>query len=155
MGNVRGTTGGHDRAARRPRPDQKWWCRDWLWSGDQPLRTALPLGSTECNLGTRPTTARDKPEPLFLGDPVRAWDLYTSAAENDPDHPLPRYYRGQGLLLLARLLDVYQFTVKLFANPTHYPLVGNISVFVECVVEPGEEFFLSSSVGGLVISMIV
>ena len=44
---------------------------------------------------------------LFLGDPVRAWDLYTSAAENDPDHPLPRYYRGQGLLLLAKLLDVY------------------------------------------------
>ena len=41
---------------------------------------------------------------LYLGDPVRAWDLYTSA----PDHPLPRYYRGQGLLLLAKLLDVYQ-----------------------------------------------
>lgn len=45
---------------------------------------------------------------LCLGDPVRAWDLYTSAAESSPGHPLPRYYRGQGLLLMARLLDVYR-----------------------------------------------
>ena len=45
---------------------------------------------------------------LYLGDPVGAWDLYTAAAEASPGHPLPRYYRGQGLLLLAKLLDVYR-----------------------------------------------
>ena len=45
---------------------------------------------------------------LCLCDPVRAWDLYTSAAEAAPGHPLPRYYRGQGLLLMAKLLDLYQ-----------------------------------------------
>jgi hypothetical protein len=45
---------------------------------------------------------------LCLGDPLRAWDLYTSAAKSTPDHPLPWYYRGQGLLLMAKLLDVYQ-----------------------------------------------
>ena len=45
---------------------------------------------------------------MFLGDPVRAWDIYTSAAETAPGHPLPRYFRGQGLLLVAKLLDVYQ-----------------------------------------------
>ena len=45
---------------------------------------------------------------MYLGDPIQAWDLYTAAAETDPGHPLPRYYRGQGLLLLAKLLDVYQ-----------------------------------------------
>ena len=45
---------------------------------------------------------------MCLGDPVMAWDLYTAAAKSDPAHPLPRYYRGQGLLLMAKLLDVYQ-----------------------------------------------
>lgn len=45
---------------------------------------------------------------ICLCDPVRAWDLYTSAAETSPRHPLPRYYRGQGVLLMARLLEVYQ-----------------------------------------------
>ena len=41
-------------------------------------------------------------------NPVRAWDLYSEAASLAPAHPLPRYFRGQGLLLIARLLDVYQ-----------------------------------------------
>ena len=45
---------------------------------------------------------------LCLCDPVRAWEIYTSASDEAPSHPLPRYYRGQGLLLLAKLLDVYQ-----------------------------------------------
>ena len=44
---------------------------------------------------------------LCLGDPVRAWDLYSEAASRVPTHPLPRYYRGQALLLVARLLQVY------------------------------------------------
>ena len=45
---------------------------------------------------------------LCLGDPNRAWDLYSEAASQVPTHPLPRYYRGQGLLLMARLLQVYE-----------------------------------------------
>ncbi len=44
---------------------------------------------------------------LCLCNPVRAWDLYSEAASQAPTHPLPRYYRGQALLLMARLLDVY------------------------------------------------
>jgi hypothetical protein len=44
---------------------------------------------------------------LCLGQPVRAWDLYSEAARKSPNHPLPRYYRGQALLLMARLLKVY------------------------------------------------
>ena len=45
---------------------------------------------------------------LCLCDPIRAWDLYSEAATNAPNHPLPPYYRGQGLLLIARLLQVYE-----------------------------------------------
>jgi tetratricopeptide (TPR) repeat protein len=44
---------------------------------------------------------------LLLGDPARAWDLYTEAVSRAPTHPLPRYYRGHGMLLIARLLRVY------------------------------------------------
>lgn len=45
---------------------------------------------------------------LCLCQPVRAWDLYSDAASRAPTHPLPRYYRGQALLLMSRLLDVYE-----------------------------------------------
>ena len=45
---------------------------------------------------------------LCLCDPIRAWDLYSEAGSRAPNHPLPRYYRGQSLLLMARLLDVFE-----------------------------------------------
>jgi len=45
---------------------------------------------------------------LCLCNPVKAWDLYSEAASLSPGHPLPRYYRGQSLLLMARLLRVYE-----------------------------------------------
>ncbi len=45
---------------------------------------------------------------LCLCDPVGAWELYAEARSRAPAHPLPHYYRGQGLLLLARLLGVFQ-----------------------------------------------
>ena len=45
---------------------------------------------------------------LCLGEPVRAWDLYSEAAARAPSHPLPRSYRGQALLLMARLLHVFE-----------------------------------------------
>ena len=44
---------------------------------------------------------------LLLGDPVRAWDLYSEAVSQAPSHPLPRYYRGHGMLLIAKLLRVH------------------------------------------------
>ena len=45
---------------------------------------------------------------LCVCQPVRAWDLYSEAAIRAPTHPLPRYYRGHALLLMARLLEVYE-----------------------------------------------
>ena len=45
---------------------------------------------------------------LCLCDPVRAWDLYSEAASQAPAHPLPRYFRGQGLLLMAKLLHEFE-----------------------------------------------
>jgi hypothetical protein len=45
---------------------------------------------------------------LCLANPVGAWDLYSEAAMKSPSHPLPPYYRGKGLLLIARLLKAYE-----------------------------------------------
>ncbi len=45
---------------------------------------------------------------LFKGDPFRAWDLYSEAALGTPNHPLPRYYRGQALILMAKLLHEFE-----------------------------------------------
>jgi hypothetical protein len=45
---------------------------------------------------------------ICLCDPIGAWDRYSQAAQISPHHPLPRYYRGQGMLLVARLLRVYE-----------------------------------------------
>ncbi len=44
---------------------------------------------------------------LCLGDPLQAWAQYCEAVDLTSTHPLPRYYRGQGLLLIARLLRVF------------------------------------------------
>jgi len=37
-----------------------------------------------------------------------AWDLYSEAACIAQSHPLPHYYRGQAMLLVAKLLRAYQ-----------------------------------------------
>ena len=45
---------------------------------------------------------------LCMCDPVKAWDLYSEAAAERPTHPLPRYYRGQALILIAKLLHEFE-----------------------------------------------
>ncbi len=45
---------------------------------------------------------------LCLCDPIQAWDLYSAAAAEAPTHPLPRYYRGQSLILMAKLLHEFE-----------------------------------------------
>ena len=45
---------------------------------------------------------------LCICFPAKAWDLYSQAALKSPRHPLPRYYRGQALLMMARLLKAYE-----------------------------------------------
>ena len=81
--------------------------------GDWPsaLRYALEgvkISRDELGSGFVRSMCQEADGYLYLGDPVRAWDLYTAAAKASPGHLLPWYYRGQGLLLLAKLLDLYQ-----------------------------------------------
>jgi tetratricopeptide (TPR) repeat protein len=45
---------------------------------------------------------------LCVCEPLQAWDSYSEASSLAPNHPLPRYYRGQALLLIARLMNVYE-----------------------------------------------
>ena len=70
-------------------------------------REAATLSKRELGSGLVRSLCQEGDAHLCLADPVRAWDLYSEAAGEAPDHPLPRYYRGQALLLMARLLQMY------------------------------------------------
>ena len=68
---------------------------------------AATLAREEMGGGLTRSLCLEADARLCLCDPLKAWDLYTAAGAAPSSHPLPRYYRGQALLLLARLLDVY------------------------------------------------
>ena len=71
-------------------------------------REAVTMDRRELGSGLVRSLCLEGDAHLCLGDPVRAWDLYSEAASRAPTHPLPRCYRGQALLLVARLLQVYE-----------------------------------------------
>ena len=68
---------------------------------------AVRLSSQDPGSGATRSLCQAADAHLLLGDPARAWDLYTEATSSAPTHPLPRYYRGHGMLLIARLLRLY------------------------------------------------
>ena len=68
---------------------------------------AAALSRQELGSGLVRSLCQEADALLLIGDPVRAWDLYLEAGSQARSHPLPRYYRGQALLLMARLLQVY------------------------------------------------
>ena len=69
---------------------------------------ATTLSRGELGSGLVRSLCQEGDAHLCLGDPVQAWDRYSEAAAGAPTHPLPLYYRGQGLLIMARLLQVYE-----------------------------------------------
>ncbi len=80
---------------------------DWP-SARKYAQEAAQLSRTELGSGLVRSLCLEADAHLCLCDPLRAWDLYCEAASIAPSHPLPRYYRGQALLLMARLLHVYE-----------------------------------------------
>ena len=70
-------------------------------------REAVRLSQREQGSGLVRSMCHQADAHLLLCDPVKAWDLFSRAAEIADNHPLPRYYRGQGLLLIARLIDAF------------------------------------------------
>ena len=80
---------------------------DWDWALKY-AREAVTLDRREVGSGLVRSLCQEGDAYLCLGEPVRAWDLYSEAASRAPTHPLPRYYRGQALLLMAKLLQVYE-----------------------------------------------
>ena len=87
-------------------PRNEYSLGDWP-SALQYARHAVSLSEREMGSGFVRLICQQAGAHLFLGDPVRAWDLYAHASETAEHHPLPRYYRGQGLLLIARLIDAF------------------------------------------------
>ncbi len=66
------------------------------------------LSRNELGAGFIRSICQEADANFFMCDPVHAWDLYSEASVQTPTYPLPRYYRGQGLLLMARFLRVYE-----------------------------------------------
>ncbi|MDA1349235.1 MAG: tetratricopeptide repeat protein, partial [Chloroflexi bacterium] len=71
-------------------------------------REAAALSREEMGSGFVRSTCQLGDAYLCTGDPVRALDIYCRAVIEAPRHPLPRYYRGQGLMLIARLVRAYE-----------------------------------------------
>lgn len=68
----------------------------------------VAMSKRELGGGVVRSACQEADAHLCLCDPIRAWDLYTEAISNAPNHPISRYHRGQGLLLMARLLREYE-----------------------------------------------
>ena len=92
---------------RRLAADCSFALGDWP-SALKYAQDAATLSQYELGSGLVRSLCQEGDAHLCLCEPVRAWDLYSDAASRAPSHPLPRYYRGHALLLMARLLDVYQ-----------------------------------------------
>ena len=75
-------------------------------------REAVALSRHEMGSGLVRSLCQEGDAHLCLGQPVHAWDRYSEAASQEPNHPLPPHYRGQALLLMARLLRVYEDEVR-------------------------------------------
>jgi hypothetical protein len=92
---------------RRLAADCSFALADWP-SALKYAQDAATLSQYELGSGLVRSLCQEGDANLCLCEPVRAWDLYSDAASRAPSHPLPRYYRGHAILLMARLLDVYQ-----------------------------------------------
>ncbi len=91
---------------RRLAADCSFSLGDWP-SALKYAHEAATLSRQELGSGLVRSLCQEADARLLMGDPVRAWDLYLEAGSQARSHPLPRYYRGQALLLMARLLQVY------------------------------------------------
>lgn len=69
---------------------------------------AVALSGRELGSGLVRSLCMEGDAYLCLGNPLQAWDLYSEASAKFSFHPLPKYYRGQALLLMARLLTTYE-----------------------------------------------
>ena len=92
---------------RRLAADCSFSLGDWP-SALKYAQAASALSGQELGSGLVRPLCQEGDAHLCLCNPVTAWDRYSEAASRAPNHPLPRYYRGQALLLMARLLKVFE-----------------------------------------------
>ncbi|MCH8911446.1 MAG: hypothetical protein IH867_12020 [Chloroflexi bacterium] len=97
-------------------------------------QTAVELNERELGSGSVRSMCLEADAHICLVSPVRAWDLYSSAATERPSHPLPRYYRGHALLLMARLLREFENELRRTAKPPPND-IAKINGAIETLVE--------------------
>ena len=101
-------------------------------------REAVALSRDEMGSGLVRSLCQEGDAHLCLGHPVNAWDRYSEATSKEPGHPLPRYYRGQALLLMARLLRVYEDELRRAAGLSDTE-AEQIEAVLESLVNGGME----------------
>ena len=78
-------------------------------SSNPGVGTMAHPGQVDVRIAARAGSEAEADALIGLGDPTRAWELCTDAINRAPNHPIPPYHRGQGLLLMARLLHVFEY----------------------------------------------
>ena len=72
------------------------------------VQEGASISKQELGSGSVRSMCQEADAHVCMCDPARAWDLYAAAGSGAPNHPLPRYYQGQALLLVARLLHEFE-----------------------------------------------
>ena len=80
---------------------------------------AVRLSRDELGSGLVRSMCQEAEARLLLGELPEAWSRYGWALGDAPTHPMPRYYRGQGMLLVARLLRLYEDERRRNGNLDH------------------------------------
>jgi len=86
---------------------------------------AVKLSSQELGSGLVRSLCLQGDAYLCNGKPLEAWDSYTEASTLSPNHPLPKYYRAHSILLITRLLEVYEMECWRTSSPD-IDLIDNI-----------------------------
>jgi hypothetical protein len=102
------------------------------------------LSREELGSGLVRSRCQEADAQLCLCEPIRAWDLYSAAASEAPSHPLPRYYRGQALMLMARLIHEFE-NERLRAASLKADELEKIDAVLDTLVEGAMEDLTSAA----------
>ena len=96
-------------------------------------QSGVNMSKSELGSGFVRSMCQEADAHLCLCDPAKAWDIYSAAAAEAPSHPLPRYYRGLALVMIARLLREFE-NERLRTDPPEAAETEKIEVVLNALV---------------------
>ena len=131
---IRKAEGQRDTYLHRRAADCCFALGDWP-SALRYAQEAGRAGANEMGSGRVRSLCQEADANLCLGRPLAAWDCYAAAIEASPSHPLPTYYRGQGLLLMARLVRAYEQDRSITLSAEDQLRINDIAgVLADCAI---------------------